>query len=198
MAKRKIYLSKSQLSEFLTVSESISEDEMLYYYTLSEEDIQLVLSHRGDENRLGFAMTLCCIRHKGWPYSVLESVPEKVISFVAGQVGVKDLTGFEYGRNKNTKANHLSEICSCYGYRQEEAWNDLNLFVKGISNRLNDIVSITKEVIGYSVLHKIIPPKVNTIARWAHDAVSEEEERIFASVSTSLSKDQKKISNKYG
>lgn len=78
MAKRKIYLSKSQLSEFLTVSESISEDEMLYYYTLSEEDIQLALSHRGDDNRLGFAMTLCCIRHKGWPYSVLEAVPEKV------------------------------------------------------------------------------------------------------------------------
>lgn len=192
MAKRKIYLSKSQLSEFLTVSESISEDEMLYYYTLSEEDIQLALSHRGDDNRLGFAMTLCCIRHKGWPYSVLEAVPEKVISFVAGQLGVKDLTGFEYGRNKNTRANHLSEICSCYGYRQEEAWYDLNLFAKRSSHRLNDIVSITKEVICYSISHKIIPPKVNTIARWAHDAVSEEEERVFASVSSSLSKDQKK------
>ena len=37
----------------------------------SSISIQIVNTHRGDENRLGFAMTLCCLRHKGWPYSTM-------------------------------------------------------------------------------------------------------------------------------
>ena len=88
MAERKIHLSSAQQLEFISVSESITDDELEYYYMLTAEDLQIVGSHRGQENKLGFAMTICCLRHKGWPYLTMESVPDKVIRYVAEQISV--------------------------------------------------------------------------------------------------------------
>lgn len=121
MAERKIHLSNAQQFEFISVSESITDDELEFYYTLTAEDIQIINTHRGQDNRLGFAMTHCCLRHKGWPYPALDSVPLKVLNFVSAQIDVDPEVIQGYGRNKNTKSNHLLEICSNYGYRQEEA-----------------------------------------------------------------------------
>ena len=191
MAERKIHLSSAQQLEFTSVSESITDDELEFYYTLTAEDIQIINTHRGQDNRLGFAMTLCCLRHKGWPYPVLDSVPLKVLNFVSAQIDVDPVVIQGYGRNKNTKSNHLLEICSYYGYRQEDAWGEVTDFIRCCSHRLNDLVAITKETVQFSKEHRIIPPKLSTIARMAHDAIGEEEERVFSSVSGSLSSEQK-------
>jgi hypothetical protein len=41
------------------------ERGMVRHYTLSSEDIALINRHRGDSNRLGFALMLCYLRFPG-------------------------------------------------------------------------------------------------------------------------------------
>ena len=77
-----ILLSDAQRLEFTSVPETVTDEELEYFYTLRDEDKLIVESHRGEENRLGFAMTICCLRHKGWPYNAMTSIPPKVISYV--------------------------------------------------------------------------------------------------------------------
>ena len=73
-----ILLSDAQRLEFTSVPETITDDELEYFYSLREEDIEIANAHRGDENKLGFALNICTLRHKGWPYNVLSFVAPKV------------------------------------------------------------------------------------------------------------------------
>lgn len=187
-----ILLSDAQRLEFTSVPETITDEELEYFYSLREEDLQIVNTHRGDENRLGFAMTLCCLRHKGWPYSAMASVAPKVISFVAGRIGVPATCISRYGENKSTRYNHLAEICTIYGYRQDNnALPETKKFIEDCSKRINDLVAIIKEVITFSIQHRIIPPRITSIERMVRDAVNGEEERVFDMISGLLSSEQK-------
>lgn len=186
-----ILLSDAQRLEFTSVPETITDDELEYFYSLRDEDIQIVNTHRGDENRLGFAMTLCCLRHKGWPYSAKASVAPKVISFVAGQIGAPATCISRYGENKSTRYNHLAEICTIYGYRQDSAWPEIEAFIYECAKKMNDLMSIIKEAVRFAIMNKIIPQRITTLERTVRDAVNKEEERVFKMIYGLLSEKQK-------
>lgn len=186
-----ILLSDAQRLEFTSVQDTITDDELEYFYSLRDEDIQIVNSHRGDENRLGFAMNLCCLRHKGWPYLAMAYVAPKVISYVAGQIGTPATCIEKYGDNKSTRYNHLSEICTIYGYRQDSGWPELESFIYECARKMNDLMSIIKETIRFAVAHRIIPPRITTLERIVRDTVNKEEERIFKMIYSLLSDKQK-------
>lgn len=186
-----ILLSDAQRLEFTSVPETITDDELEYFYSLRDEDIQIVNTHRGDENRLGFAMTLCCLRHKGWPYSAMASVAPKVISFVAGQIGAPATCISRYGENKSTRYNHLAEICTIYGYRQDSAWPEIEAFIYECAKKMNDLMSIIKEAVRFAIMNKIIPQRITTLERTVRDAVNKEEERVFKMIYGLLSEKQK-------
>ena len=186
-----ILLSDAQRLEFTSVPETITDDELEYFYSLRDEDIQIVNTHRGDENRLGFAMTLCCLRHKGWPYSAMASVAPKVISFVAGQIGAPATCISRYGENKSTRYNHLTEICTIYGYRQDSAWPEIEAFIYECAKKMNDLMSIIKEAVRFAIMNKIIPQRITTLERTVRDAVNKEEERVFKMIYALLSERQK-------
>ena len=44
------------------------EDELIRHYTLSESDLSVISQHRLGQNRLGFAIQLCYLRHPGILY----------------------------------------------------------------------------------------------------------------------------------
>ena len=124
-----ILLSDAQRLEFTSVPETITDDELEYFYSLREEDIEIANAHRGDENKLGFALNICTLRHKGWPYNALSFVAPKVIDYVAGQVRVPSACIEKYGENRNTRHNHILEICSVYGYRLDSSCPEINTFL---------------------------------------------------------------------
>ena len=186
-----ILLSDAQRLEFTSVPETITDDELEYFYSLREEDLQIVNTHRGDENRLGFAMTLCCLRHKGWPYSALSYVAPKVIEYVASRVQVPPACIEKYGENRNTRHNHILEICSVYGYRLYSSCPEIDSFINECAKKMNDLMSIIKETIRYAIAHRIIPPRITSIERSVRDAVNNEEERIYNMIDGLLSDSQK-------
>ena len=187
-----ILLSDAQRLEFTSVPETVTDEELEYFYTLRDEDKLIVESHRGEENRLGFAMTICCLRHKGWPYNAMTSIPPKVISYVAGQVKVPATCISKYGENKSTRYNHLAEICTIYGYRQDSAWPEIEAFIYECAKKMNDLMSIIREAVRYSIAHKIIPPRITGLERIVRDAVNKEEERVFKMICKLLSEEQRK------
>ena len=57
------------------------------HYVLSAEDLALVRAKRRPNNRLGYAVQLCVLRHPGRPPEPSEVPPAAMLAFVANQVG---------------------------------------------------------------------------------------------------------------
>ncbi|MDF9655527.1 DUF4158 domain-containing protein, partial [Bacillus cereus] len=61
MATREV-LTQTQREYFYELPDQMSERERIRYYTLSEEDIQIIRQQRGATNQLGFAVQLAYFR----------------------------------------------------------------------------------------------------------------------------------------
>jgi TnpA family transposase len=57
-------------------------------YGLSDADLGLIREHRGDANRLGFAVLLAYMRYPGVVLGVEEDPAPQVLTFLADQIGV--------------------------------------------------------------------------------------------------------------
>lgn len=92
-------------------------EDIITFFTLSEEDIKKIKNHRQPQNQLGFAIQLCTLRYLGFCPNDLNSVPLKVIKILAKQVGVSAKVLSDYGKRKHTQTDHLKEIQNYPGIR---------------------------------------------------------------------------------
>ena len=91
--------------------------EMVRHYTLSSADIAMVRNCRGDQNRLGYALMLCYLRHPGRPMRVGEHPPSALISFVAAQIDVLPETVAGYLTAERAIRRHATEWQTRLGLR---------------------------------------------------------------------------------
>ncbi len=72
----------------MIIPSTLSDWELAYYYTLTQDDIEVIRRRRRDHNRLRFAIQICLFRYPGWSLSDIKNVPDKVINYVANQLQV--------------------------------------------------------------------------------------------------------------
>lgn len=113
---------------------------MARHHTLSEADVEIVSRRRTETNRLGFGVQLCLLRYPGRPLRPKEAAPEKIVRYVAAQLGADPRAmdsyaggvgtgargsadgeadgkiGGKSGRD-TTRREHLSEIVTTFGFR---------------------------------------------------------------------------------
>jgi TnpA family transposase len=85
-------------------------------YTFSGADLELVSAHRGEQNRLGFALQLCFLRHPGRAWTPEEQVPAPMVRFIADQVEAEPKHLTEYARRDETRREHLGELLAALGW----------------------------------------------------------------------------------
>ena len=93
------------------------ERGMVRHYTLSAEDIALINRHRGDSNRLGFAVMLCYLRFPGRILQQGEQPPAALCIFVAEQLGLDPVHFGDYAERDQTRREHVLEIQTALGLR---------------------------------------------------------------------------------
>ncbi|HYQ92532.1 MAG TPA: DUF4158 domain-containing protein [Candidatus Competibacteraceae bacterium] len=96
-------------------------EELAFEWTLSPQDLRLVLAHRGPENQLRFAVQLCVLRKHGRFLTDYSRVPPRVLGYLCRQADIEPqvmLTG--RGRD-NTEAEYQREIMTYLGWRPYEA-----------------------------------------------------------------------------
>jgi TnpA family transposase len=108
--------------------------QLTRYFHLSDADLELIASRRGEHNRLGFALQLCTVRFLGTFLEDPINVPPGAVAFVAGQIGLsttgnsKNLDkvtnlkssledSLERYRKGESRWDHTEEIRLRYGYR---------------------------------------------------------------------------------
>jgi hypothetical protein len=96
---------------------SRSTSRPLTCFTLSEAELELVQTHRGEHNRLGFALQLVALKLLGFAPDDLSTAPARAIAYLALQLGVPTLALAQYGDREHTRTDHLREIEAYLGFR---------------------------------------------------------------------------------
>ena len=95
----------------------IDDASMLRHYTLADDDLEHVTERRRPENKIGFALQLCALRYPGRLLSSDEVIPEKVLRFIAAQLGLTGDDVLPYAARRQTRQQHLHAIRQIYGFR---------------------------------------------------------------------------------
>jgi len=93
------------------------EQSILYHYTLSDDDLEHINERRRPENRFGFALQLCALRHPGRLLSTGEVIPEPVVRFIGAQLGMTADELLPYAARRQTRQQHLHAIRLLYGFK---------------------------------------------------------------------------------
>jgi len=91
--------------------------ELVRHYTLSATDLAMVRRCRGDQNRLGYALMLCYLRHPGRPLKTNERPPSALVSFVAGQIDAVPEAIDAYLAAERNRQRHAIELQDQLGLR---------------------------------------------------------------------------------
>ncbi len=85
MPRRSILTERQRSALFDLPTDDAS---MLRHYILADDDLERINERRRSENRIGFALQLCALRYPGRLLSSDEIIPEKVLRFIAAQLGL--------------------------------------------------------------------------------------------------------------
>lgn len=114
MAHRTILTARQRAALFDLPTDDTS---MLRHYILADDHLEHINARRRPENRIGFALLLCALRYPGWLLSSDEVIPEKVLRFIAAQLGLTGDDILPYAARRQTRQQHLHAIRQIYGFK---------------------------------------------------------------------------------
>ena len=165
---------------------------MLQHYILSNEDIIFLHQRNKSQNRLGFALQLCALRHPGRYIAKGEAVPEHLINFVAAQIGLKCDDILDYAKRIPTRYEHLRVLQTHYGFRQFQhckAEMQHWLIQTAIETRNN--AELAELFVSECRNRKIILPGMTVIERLCADARVAAERHIVDLIASRLDEHMK-------
>ncbi len=115
------FLSEAERARLNHLPPDVPPQDLLAAFTLSDADLALVHTHRGEHNQLGFAVQLTALRYLGFAPDDLTTAPARVVAYLALQLGVPATALGAYGEREHTRTDHLQEIQAALGFRDPTA-----------------------------------------------------------------------------
>ena len=161
---------------------------MLRHYILADDDIEHINERRRSENRIGFALQLCALRYPGRLLSSDEVIPEKVLRFIAAQLGLIGDDILPYAARRQTRQQHLHALRQIYGFkmfsgqgaRRLKAW----LECEAETARSNE--DLARRFVVECRRTQTILPGVTVIERLCADALVAAERKIESRIAERL------------
>ena len=193
---RKSILTNSEKESLIDIPQN--EEDLIRYYTFSENDFSFIKQHRGDANRLGFAIHLCYLRYPGQFLSPNQIPHPFILEIVAKQLNISAETWDEYGKREQTRRVHLQELQNIYKYRTfgfDDYQVVLELAIR-IALQTDKGILIAIEIIEYLRKNSILLPSINVIERICSEALTKANRQIYTLLSFPLTSSQYKILDK--
>lgn len=112
------FLSEADHERLSTCPDALAQDDLDTYFLLNTEDLSAVGRLRGDTNRLGFALQLCCLRYLGFFPANLRTLDRQIVGYVGHQLSLGSECLSEYGRREATFHEHQQQVLVHLNYRR--------------------------------------------------------------------------------
>jgi len=110
------FLTEEQRERYGQFTGEPTSEQRARYFHLDDTDRDIIARHRGEHNRLGFAVQLCTVRFLGTFLENLGTVPSEVIAMLAHQLGILQPQCLAEYRAGQTRWEHTTEMRQQYGY----------------------------------------------------------------------------------
>jgi hypothetical protein len=185
------FLTEEQRERYGQFRGEPTSEQLARYFHLDDTDRDMVARHRGEHNRLGFAVQLCTARFLGTFVENLATVPPGVIAVLARQLGILQPECFVEYCSGQTRWEHTTEIRQYYGYSDFSAlrWQfRLNRWLYALCWTGTDRPGILFDrATLWLMTHKVLLPGVTVLERHVAHLRSRVQERIWALLSRALS-----------
>ena len=121
------FLTDADHQRLNSFPDEITHEELHSFFLLSPDELDTVMGLRGDHNRLGFALQLCCLRYLGFFPEDLSTIPAPVVEYVASQLLLDSEILPLYGKRIRTRQDHQRQVQILLGYRRASPLDVLNL-----------------------------------------------------------------------
>jgi len=109
------FLTQEQKNRYGKFLDEPTNEQLAVYFLLDDNDKKAAYSHRGDHNRIGFAIQLGTVRFLGTFLPDPIKVPSNVIHYISQQLGLGENTLEKYSYSES-RWDHTREIRQTYGY----------------------------------------------------------------------------------
>ena len=188
------FLTSEQKASYAQFSGEPNEVQLARYFHLDETDLTFLYQRRGEQNRLGVALQLGCVRFLGAFLTDLSVVPINVQWFVARQLNITELTILStYAQRETTRREHTALIRDQYQYR-EFTWpwsfrlNRLLFSRTWISNERPSL--LFDLATSWLIQHKILLPGSTTLTRLISEIRERATNRLWLRLSALPSTEQ--------
>ena len=104
MPRRAILTERQRCALF---SLPVDEVSLHRHYTLADDDLKHIAQRRRPENKLGFALQLCALRHPGRALQPGEVIPGQVVEFIGSQIDLPVEALLPYAARRQTRQQHM-------------------------------------------------------------------------------------------
>ena len=189
------FLSNAQRENYGRYAGSPSPHDLARYFHLDDTDHALIAQKRGAHNRLGFAVQLSTVRYLGAFLEDPLAVPQPVLQMLVKQLSVEMAdTSSTYSTGRQ-RWQHAIEIRARYGYveiTEPLIGFRLTRWLYALCWTGTDRPSVLFErATTWLVTHKVLLPGCTTLERYVARLRSRVEERLWHSLGSGVSQDQK-------
>ena len=165
------------------------EAELIRLTTFSEQDMTLINQHRGEANRLGFAIQPCYLRYPG---SVLEEGAKpapSMIKRVAKILKISEVQWLHYAKRSQTRWDYLQELYAYLGIipYSAEGSQKVIAYLTELATHTDKGLVLAEAMVAWLRQHRIIVPAVSVIERVCAEALTQGTRQVYATLNNMLS-----------
>ncbi|MFI9846761.1 Tn3 family transposase [Nonomuraea sp. NPDC051941] len=187
------FLSDEQRAAFSTFGEMPSLPDLEKFFFLDAFDREVIARSRQDSHRLGVAVQIGTVRHKGLFLEDPLEVPWPVVDYLAEQLGIGDPSQVKkYGERPKTVYEHAWMIRDVYGYHDfddRESWEGRVLakrfltFLHGRAwTHAEGPTALFDQSVAWLRRHRVLLPGVTVLERLVGSVRERADERLYATV----------------
>ncbi|MGL4759817.1 MAG: DUF4158 domain-containing protein, partial [Patescibacteria group bacterium] len=121
------FLTNKDYTKLNSYPEDITQEDLIKYFTLTDEYKGLISQCREDFNRLGFAIQFCTLPMMGFVPDKFDKVNSEIISYLSQQLNMQIHNISSYGNVVKTKNQHLKQVLAYHRFKKFEQYKSQEL-----------------------------------------------------------------------
>jgi len=171
------------------------ETTLVQHWTLSEDDLAIIVRRRRPHNRLGFAIQLCALRYPGRLLRPGELIPDTPLAFVAEQLQIAPEVLADYATRGPTRYEQLDALREGFGFTQfsRPLRAALQEWLLPIALTTTSGAGLARSLLGECRRRRIIVPGISSVERMVAQALLDAERHVAEHLTRGLETGQRRL-----
>lgn len=190
---RRAVLSEEQRAALLALPDE--ETLLVQHWTLSQDDLTVIVRRRRPHNRLGFATQLCALRYPGRLLRPGELIPHAPLAFVAEQLKVASEALADYAMRGPTRYEQLDALRDAFGFTplSRPLRATLQEWLLPVALTTTSGARLARLLLDECRRRRIIVPGISAVERMVAQALLDAERHVAEHLTRGLSAEQRRL-----